>query len=571
MSNIKSLGDIDGKTKQTKKFKTLETIKTFPEEVAKIVDVAANSFNEIVFLSSEGKLYQLRAGKYHEKLKAFENLPPIKSIASGNFHFLSLSNEEKPRVYGWGQNAGKQLGFNSYNDVQKPTLIESLKKENIDQIFCIGYCSFFLNKTTNILFGCGKASSGNLGKPEIKGDFAMIQKLHENVANVFGGHSNHTLITKTDGKLYGFGLNIFGELGLGHQNTTFKPTRIKLRISVEEISKIRLGYGLSSILKNDGKLYVTGTNSITGFGKDLTKFKQYPQFQKNNTIIKDIDCGYNLFVILTQDNEIWVQGSFGGFNSNYTSVIRKIQTGNNLTTELSTYNQIKCCDRDLMFFFKSNSYLTQDLEKLLKNGYFSDCNIQNIPVHKILIETRIGKSFDLIKKYLESNCKLNEIQDLLKWIYCDEMINFKRTNEILNHFGIQNAQKTKLLKSDLKQLLFDEQTSDFKLVVKNEEDEEDEEEEEELYIHKFILAARSGLFLNMFQNLEENLQKVKDYSGKSLETIELLITFLYTDELPITADTDQEFIKEEFEDIVEYYQLNPIIPMMDIFEKCSKI
>ncbi|KAJ3449098.1 hypothetical protein M0812_05242 [Anaeramoeba flamelloides] len=146
------------------------------------------------------------------------------------------------------------------------------------------------------------------------------------------------------------------------------------------------------------------------------------------------------------------------------------------------------------------------------------------------------------------------------------MINFKRTNEILNHFGIQDAQKTKLLTNDLKQLLFDEQTSDFKLVVKNEEDDE-----EELYIHKFILAARSGLFLNMFQNIEENLQKVKDYSGKSLETIELLISFLYTDELPITADTDQEFIKEEFEDIVDYYQLNPTIPMMDIFEKYSKI
>ncbi|KAJ6230568.1 speckle-type poz protein [Anaeramoeba flamelloides] len=356
------------------------------------------------------------------------------------------------------------------------------------------------------------------------------------------------------------------QLGLGHLNNTFKPTRIKLRISVEEISKIRLGYGLSSILTNDGKLYVTGNTSRTGLGRDLTEFKQYPQFQKNNTIIKDIDCGYNLFVILTQYNEVWVQGSFNGIHSNGLPVIRKIQTGNNLTTELSTYNQIKCSDLNLMFFFKSNSYLSQDLEKLLKNGYFSDCDIQNIPVHKILIETRIGKTFDLIKKYLESNCKLNEIQDLLKWIYCDEMINSKRTNEILNHFGIQNAQKTKLLTNDLKQLLFDEQTSDFKLVVKNEE-----EEEEELYIHKFILAARSGLFLNMFQNLEENLQKVKDYSGKSLETIELLISFLYTDELPITADTDQEFIKEEFEDIVEYYQLNRTIPMMDIFEKYSKI
>ncbi|KAJ6254278.1 btk-binding protein-related [Anaeramoeba flamelloides] len=567
MSNIKSLGDPNPKTKQSDKFETLETIKTFPEEVTKIDDVVVDDGNNIVFLSSEGKLYQSWPGKFHEKLKAFENLPPIKSIASGYDHFLALSNEEKPRVYGWGDNGDKQLGLNTTdNIVHKPTLIESLKEQNIEQICCSGYCSFFLNKTTNVLFGCGYARDGMLGKPEITEDKAKIQKLHENVANVFGGTSDQTLITKTDEKLYGFGVNRYGELGLGHENDALIPTQIKLEFSVEDISKIIPSYRFTSILTNDGKLYVTGNNQLTGFGSDLTEFKQYPQFKNNNTIIKDIGCGYQLLVILTQDNEIWLKGKFNGINSNNSSVIRKIQTGTNLTNDLSTYNQIKCCDQNLMFFLKSNSYLTQDLEKLLKNGYFSDCDIQDIPVHKILIETRIGKTFDLIKKYLESNCKLNEIQDLLKWIYCDQMINFKRTNEILNHFGIQNAQKTKLLKNDLKQLLFDEQTSDFKLVVKNEE-----EDEEELYIHKFILAARSGLFLNMFQNLEENFQKVKDCSGKSLETIELLISFLYTDELPITADTDQEFIKEEFEDIVEYYQLNPRIPMMDIFEKCSKI
>ncbi|KAJ3449065.1 regulator of chromosome condensation [Anaeramoeba flamelloides] len=572
MSNIKSLGDLNINIERTKKYETLDPIKTFPEEVTKIVDVVDND-KKIVFLSSEGKLYQTTKKHYHEKLKAFENLPPMKSIASGYYHFLALSNEEKPKVYSWGQNEYEQLGFpyNNDRDVKKPTLIEPLKKKNIEQIFCSGNCSFFLNKTTNVLFGCGNNQNGMLGNPEITEDYVDIQKLHENVANVFSGHSSHALMLKTDGKLYGFGFNEDGELGLGHKKKTIKPTQIKLEFPVEDISKIRLAYLLTSILTNDGKLYVTGNIQTKEFGKNLTEFKQYPQFKNNNTIIKDIGCGYDLFVILTQENEIWVQGSFDDCISKNSTVIRKIQTRTKLNNELSTYNQMKCCDENLMFFLKLNSYLTQDLENLLQNGYISDCNIQNIPVHKILIETRIGKTFDLIKKYLESNCKLKEIQDLLKWIYCDQMINFKRTNEILNHFGIQDAQKTKLLKNDLKQLLFDEKTSDFKLVVKNEEEEDEDEEEEELYIHKFILAARSGLFLDMFQNLEENFQKVKDYSGKSLETIELLISFLYTDELHITADTDQEFIKEEFEDIVEYYQLNPTIPMMDIFKKYSKI
>ncbi|KAJ6239498.1 hypothetical protein M0813_25107 [Anaeramoeba flamelloides] len=114
MSNIKTLGNINGKNKRI--FETLDPIKTFPEEVTKIDDVVSNYDMTIVFLSSEGKLYQSTAEQYQEKLKAFENLPPMKSIASGYHHFLALSNEEKPKVYAWGQNGNKELGFISNND-----------------------------------------------------------------------------------------------------------------------------------------------------------------------------------------------------------------------------------------------------------------------------------------------------------------------------------------------------------------------------------------------------------------------------------------------------------------------
>ncbi|KAJ3449063.1 hypothetical protein M0812_05207 [Anaeramoeba flamelloides] len=64
MSNIKSLGDINGIKKRIRLFETLDTIKTFPEEVTKIDDVVAEYDNNIVFLSSEGKLYQSTAEQY---------------------------------------------------------------------------------------------------------------------------------------------------------------------------------------------------------------------------------------------------------------------------------------------------------------------------------------------------------------------------------------------------------------------------------------------------------------------------------------------------------------------------
>ncbi|KAJ3426430.1 regulator of chromosome condensation [Anaeramoeba flamelloides] len=207
MSNIRSLGSFKHNSEQSSKFETLDTIKTFPEEATNVVDVVTDNGNRIVFLSSEGKVYQLLPGKYDDEMEEFENLPPMKSIFSGYRHFFVISNEEKPRVYGWGQNGDKQLGISSTKTLEKPTLIEALNELNIEQIGCAGYTSFFLNKATNVLYGCGSSSNGKLGKHCFMQRSSLIQKLHENVVEVFGGHSYHSFISKTDGKLYGFGLN----------------------------------------------------------------------------------------------------------------------------------------------------------------------------------------------------------------------------------------------------------------------------------------------------------------------------------------------------------------------------
>ncbi|KAJ6227008.1 btk-binding protein-related [Anaeramoeba flamelloides] len=565
MTNIRGLGKQDGNWKNSSFVsREFETLTIFPQEVVSIVDVTSDYNKTIVFLSEKGKLYQANPGRFQEKLKAFENLPPMKSVCAGYYHFLAMTDEEHPKVYSWGQNDYLQLGMTGNISHTKPTLVEAVNKFNVDEAHCSGYASFFYNKEKKVLYGCGKNTNSELGTNDNVSP-TKIQKLHENVTKVFSGQADHTFIVKTNGKLYGLGYNLNGQFGIGTRQNNKTPTEITLDFPIENISKLELSFQHSVILTNDGKVYVTGNKSHTGFGSDLQKFQQYPQFKNEKIFIKDMSSGYLFITFLTEDNEIWIGGTFNGEKP--LSRYKKLE-------DLS-FNMIKSVSHNAFFMLKTGgNYLSQDFKKLLENGYFSDCKIQDIPVHKLLIEIRLGKDFDEIKKYLEENCTKKEIQDLLKWIYCDQTNSLSKTNEILSHFGIQETQKkTKLLQNDLKKLLFDEETSDFTLVVQNDENEDeddDEIEEEELPVHKFILAARSGLFLDLFQNLDKNLQKVTDYSKKSLESIELLIAFLYTDEIPITADTDQELTKEEFEDIVEYYQLNPKIPILDIFEKCSK-
>eukprot|EP01155_Anaeramoeba_flamelloides_P051757 Anaeramoba_flamelloidesc42522_g1_i7.p1 GENE.c42522_g1_i7~~c42522_g1_i7.p1 ORF type:complete len:613 (-),score=157.93 c42522_g1_i7:420-2258(-) len=482
MTNILGLGGKFGNWRQPKDNFSLkpESLTILPEEVTQIVDVISLFTNKIVFLSSEGKLYQTDPNQFQEKLKAIEDIPPIKSIVSGYYHILAISDEEQPKAYGWGDNESQQFSLlNKRIEKKKPTLIKGLEKITFHEIYCAGYGSFFLNTTTNVLYGCGENYNNELG---VKGyqSKEQIIKLHENVVKVFSDHSDHVFIIKTDGNLYGFGTNENGQLGDNKATIQQTPIIRKFDFPVEKISKIVSGYLHTAILTTDGKLYVSGIKENTGFGSDLFKLTEYPQFKKNNTFIKDISSGYEYLTYLTKDNEIWMTGNSNqDYNNNDNSyLLKKITTIN----ENFSFETLRCCDKPVVFLLNlERDYLSQDLGNLLEKGSLSDCKIQNIPVHKILIETRLGKDFVQVSNYLEKNCTLKEIEHLLKWIYSDRIIkNSKRTKEILSYFGIENPSKTKLLKNDLKKLLFDEESSDFKLVIKNDEEEEEEEENEKI-------------------------------------------------------------------------------------------
>ncbi|KAJ6250081.1 hypothetical protein M0813_16343 [Anaeramoeba flamelloides] len=91
---------------------------------------------------------------------------------------------------------------------------------------------------------------------------------------------------------------------------------------------------------------------------------------------------------------------------------------------------------------------------------------------------------------------------------------------------------------------------------------DDDDEYVKIPIHKLILIARSRLFRDMFDNLnekEKNINQIKDYTGKSYESLQILIKYFYTNTIELPSDNnyyDTELIKDELHDTIEYYQLN---------------
>ncbi|KAJ6241390.1 btk-binding protein-related [Anaeramoeba flamelloides] len=208
---------------------------------------------------------------------------------------------------------------------------------------------------------------------------------------------------------------------------------------------------------------------------------------------------------------------------------------------------------------------SQDITGIQK---FCDCEIgtmgNQIPVHKALLGCRTKLTIDQIQKKLFGEKSINKEQTLsfLKWIYYDEISDIGKLEQTFNLLELTFPPSVdNTLEKDIAQLYKDDDSKDFKILVKIEDEENDEEEEdkyEEIPVHKFILYARSGLFRAMFDyvNEKENINKVQDYTNKSIESLEILIKYFYTNSIGLKTNQDPKLIVDELSDAVEYYKLN---------------
>ncbi|KAJ3448190.1 pep-cterm sorting domain-containing protein [Anaeramoeba flamelloides] len=202
---------------------------------------------------------------------------------------------------------------------------------------------------------------------------------------------------------------------------------------------------------------------------------------------------------------------------------------------------------------------------LLEKGKFSDYELmenKKLKVHKRFVELRTNSSVKQIEDILV-NYKENEIMIFLKWVYSGNIINYMIVNEICKQLGIENLY-SKSFYDDLFKLYKDEESKNFNLLVKQEDfsddndddDDDDNENFEEIPVHKYILYTRSGLFREMFDQIDENSDSITDYSKKSIESLEIFVKYLYTNKIELTADDDPQLVVEELQDAVDYYQLS---------------
>ena len=194
-------------------------------------------------------------------------------------------------IYNWGFSKYGQTGLDNCQYTDEPNkLFIPLKKEVIS-ISCGEFNSSIIFKD-NKTYLYGLNTFGQLGngtnryKSKKLSIIPLISPIKFKQISLGGGH---TLGISIEGKLFSWGLNIFGQLGLGHNNNISQPTLIEKigllepspqreydssQYNLKEINfkydkniiKIKAGPQHSLILMEDNNLYSCGFAKFGALG-----------------------------------------------------------------------------------------------------------------------------------------------------------------------------------------------------------------------------------------------------------------------------------------------------------------
>lgn len=164
----------------------------------------------------------------------------------------------------------------------------------------------------------------------------------------------HTLGIKTDGTLWAWGRNDFGQLGIGVKDASGSPDHEPEQIGSDSDWKmVSTGVYHSLAIKNDGSLWAWGMDTYGELGVGVNTENYAPVQVGTDTDWETVDCGVHHTVAIKTDHSLWGWGtsmhlgqglnfSIGNYITDHpillsmTSDWEKLSAGNDYTLALKT-------------------------------------------------------------------------------------------------------------------------------------------------------------------------------------------------------------------------------------------
>ena len=228
-----------------------------------------------------------------------------KQISSGLMHTVSIKADGT--LWGWGANDSGQLGYNTTDTKSSP--VQTIAGGTNWQTVSCGNTFTTAIKTDGTLWGWGDNYYGQLGDNTRVHKSSPVQTIAggTNWKQTASGHS-HTAAIKTDGTLWMCGYNVWGQLG---DNTRTKQSSpIQTIAGGSNWKYISCKFHNTTAVKTDGTLWVWGHNTAGQLGDNTSDPKSSPvQTVAGGTNWRVVACGYYHTSAIKTDGTLWLWGS----------------------------------------------------------------------------------------------------------------------------------------------------------------------------------------------------------------------------------------------------------------------
>jgi alpha-tubulin suppressor-like RCC1 family protein len=308
-----------------------------PVQVSGLTDVVAVAAGEYhaMAITSTGALFawglngngQVGDGNTTNRNAPVQStLTNVVAIAAGRRHSLALRSNGD--VYAFGYNVNGELGTGNTTGQTSPVLVMT----GVAAIAAGQYHSLFV-KTDGTVYGTGGNYSGELGDTTATPRTSPVQMSGISTAVAAAAGSGFSIILLSDGTLKSTGYNSNGALGDGTWSTQYAPVSV---LNLTGITGVASGGAIGHHVlarKSDGTLYTWGGNTFGQLGHGDGWSRHTPAAVSSLSSVAKIGGGGNHSIAVTSSGVVYTWGR----NNNS-------QLGDSSTTVRYTPNAISEAD-----------------------------------------------------------------------------------------------------------------------------------------------------------------------------------------------------------------------------------
>ncbi|KAL0222567.1 hypothetical protein RCL1_002421 [Eukaryota sp. TZLM3-RCL] len=260
-----------------------------------------------LFLSYVGNLYSMGVNTFGQLGTTDTNmrLEPVliadlvTCISAGAFHSAAISHG---RVFTWGCNQYSQLGIGRSSNRVLPVAAVLPSNLTFISVAC-GY------NFTVALTKCGRVFSWLCDGTFLQRDYPVLVEGLENVEYITTGWYHVIAICKT-GKVYSWGRNDYGQLGIGNSLDQCLPHTLNFSTPITHLAA---GNFHSIALDEKGTVFSWGCNESgqLGLGEDFEEDVLSPKavtFSDSYQVV-DVKAGCDFSIVVDSSQQLWVCGS----------------------------------------------------------------------------------------------------------------------------------------------------------------------------------------------------------------------------------------------------------------------